>query len=224
MTSTNRLLSAVLLPAAIVMFAACSDDETGGLRMVIGDLEGPIDGVFCLSPGSTTLATANSISLGALGNTAADTFPSLLDVTGAQTTVSFAFDAGGGGFSVVFCGRGGNAQEDDGVTANGPVLHKPWHLQGLTPGARYTMTFTAGGRGSPNRSGRIFVDADGDGTIEAGEVADLIGLNGVVETRTFPQTITAGATGQIKGEWWGGSTNAAGENGAFEGWTIIAAP
>ena len=225
MTPSNRLLSAVILPAAILLFAACSDDESDGpLRLVIGDIEGPIS-TFCPSPGATTFPGANSIDLGAgLATAAADTFPNLVDVDGRATTVAFAFDAGGGGFSVVFCGRGGNAQEDDGVSANDPVLHKPWHLQGLTPGGRYTMTFTAGGRGTPRRSGRIFVDADGDGTIEAGEVADLIGLDGAVETRTFPQTIIAGPTGQIKGEWWGGSTNNVGENGAFEGWTIIAAP
>jgi hypothetical protein len=219
MTLSNRLFSAaVLVPAAFLMFAACSDDESaGGLPLVIGDIEGPI-GTFCASPGATTFPGANSIDLGTgLGATAADTFRNLVDVDGHVTTVAFAFDGGGQGFGVVFCGRGGNAQEDDGVSANGPVLHKPWHLEGLTPGGRYTMTFTAGGRGTPRRSGRIFVDADGDGTIEAGEVADLIGLDGVVETRTFPQTITAGPTGQIRGEWWGGSTNDVGENGAFEG-------
>ena len=227
MNPLRSFLKAIAIaPVALVIFVACSDDETdNGLALVIGDLEGPIDGVFCLTPGSVTLAGANSIDLGGgLATAAADTFRNLVDVDGRTTTVAFAFDAGGGGFSVVFCGRGGNAQEDDGISANGPVLHKPWHLEGLTPGARYTMTFTAGGRGSPSRSGRIFVDADGDGTIEAAEVADVIGPNGVVETRTFPQTITASATGTIKGEYWGGSTNAAGENGAFEGWTIISAP
>lgn len=222
---SHRGRTAGLVPTAVLIFAACSDDETDSrLRMVIGDIEGPAS-TFCVTP-LGTLATANSINPGGSGlsNTQADTFPNLLDVTGAPTGVSFSFDAGGQGFGVVFCGRGGNLQEDDGVTANGPVLHKPWHLEGLTPGGAYTMTFTAGGRGTPNRSGRIFVDADGDGTIEAGEVADLIGLNGVVETRTFPMTIIAGATGRILGEWWGGSTNAAGENGAWEGWTIIGAP
>ncbi|MGH7605911.1 MAG: hypothetical protein ACREME_01110, partial [Gemmatimonadales bacterium] len=93
-------------------------------------------------------------------------------------------------------------------------------IEGLTPGGSYTMTFTGGGLGTLRRSMRIFVDVDGSGTIEPGEVEDLIGLDGVVETRTFGQTITAGADGVIIGEYWGGSTNGSGENGAWRGWSI----
>ena len=35
-------------------------------------------------------------------------------------------------------------------------------------------------RGMPDRSIRIFVDVDGNGTLEASEVEGLIGLDGVV--------------------------------------------
>lgn len=191
---------------------------------IIGDIEGPI-GSFCSAPGSTTLPTANSINVGSVGlaSAQADTFPNLQTIAGGATAISFAFDAGGGGFGVVFCGQPGNADEADGITENGPVLHKPWHIAGLAPGGTYTMTFTGGGYGALRRSIRIFADADGDGTIEAGEVQDLIGLNGVVETRTFGP-LTASATGVIKGEYWGGSTNGTGENGAWRGWSIIGSP
>lgn len=187
------------------------------LLKVIGDIEGQNE--FCAPP--TTLATANSIHVGArvLG-TETRTFANLLDVTGSVTPIAFVFDVGGGGVGNVFCNRPGDALETDGITENGPVLHKPWHIEGLTPGGSYTLTFTGGGVGAPRRSMRVFVDVDGNGTIEPGEVEDLIGLDGVVETRTFGQTITADENGVIIGEYWGGSTNGAGENGAWRGWSI----
>lgn len=221
-------IAAVIVPVAVLALA-CSDSTTPNddrLRKVIGDIEGPENGTFCLAPGPTTLTGANSIDVGTTGlaAAAADTFNSLVDTTGAVTSVSFAFDTGGTGFGVVFCGlTGGNALETDAISANGPVLLKPWHIAGLEPGATYTMTFTGGGHGTPRRAMRAFVDADGDGTIEAGELQDLIGLDGVVETRTFGP-ITANANGIILGEYWGGSTNLAGERAVWRGWSIVEVP
>ena len=191
---------------------------------IIGDIEGPVNGVFCNAPGPTTLPTANSINVGSgLSAAQADTTFNLVTITGSATAVSFALDVGGGGFGVVYCGDAGDADVADYITANGPILHKPWHIAGLAPAGTYTMTFTGGGAGSPRRGMRAFVDANGDGAIGAGEVQDLIGLDGVVETRTFGP-ITASNNGVIRGEWWGGSTNGTGENGAWRGWSIIGGP
>jgi hypothetical protein len=223
--SITLRLAAALIPAILITVTACSDDPTGPppLKLVIGDFEGP-QSPSCPAPGSQTLPTANSLNAGAgVSASGTLTFANLLDVTSAATGIAFVFDSGGQGFSIVFCGRGGDAQEDDGITANGPNLIKPWHLEGLRPGASYTMTFTGGGRGTVRRSMRAFVDADGDGVIESNEVRDLIGLDGVAETRTFGPII-AGSTGRILGQYWGGSTNEVGENGAWEGWTIVSTP
>ena len=187
--------------------------------LVIGDIEG--DDPFGSGCTPNTLATANSINVGSgIAGAATQTFAALQDTSGQVTTLSFVFDVGGAGATVVDCNQPGDALEADLITGNGPVLRKPWRITGLSPGGSYTMTFTGGGRGSVRRSIRMFVDVDGNGTLEAGEVEDLIGLDGVVETRTFGQTITADAAGVIVGEYWGGSTNGAGENGAWRGWSI----
>lgn len=193
------------------------------LLKVIGDIEGDDPLEFeCYDP--ATLANANSINVGeGLFGGDALTFANLLDTTGAATPVSFAFDVGGDGAPSLVCGQPGDDLVTDGVTQNGPTLHKPWHIAGLTPGGSYEMTFTGGGVGSVRRSMRVFVDLDGSGTIEAGEVEDLIGLNGVVETRSVGPII-ADANGVIIGEYWGGSTNGSGENGSWRGWSIVGDP
>lgn len=212
----------VLLVSSLLLLGCGSDPVSPApdttIDLIIGDIEGDCP--------PTTLATANSILVDTRIDSA-DTliFAALLDTSGAVTGVSFVFDAGGAGAGA-FCNLPGAADdlEKDGIAPNGSILFKPWHIEGLTPGGTYTMTFTGGGTFNPRRSMRIFVDVDGNGTLEASEVEDLIGLDGVVETRTFGQTITADTAGVIIGEYWGGSTNGSGEGAAWRGWSIISAP
>ena len=187
---------------------------TAPLLKLIGDLEWSAGGC------QATLPTANSIMV-TLGVVAA-TYSNLVDTAGGATPVSFSFDSGGAGISSMICLSGWGALEKEGITGSGPVLIRPWHMAGLTPGRTYQMTFTGGGSGVGTL--RIFADADGDGTIEPGEVEDLIGPNNLVETRVFGQPITADADGEIRGEFWGGSTNAASASGWWCAWTIVGAP
>ena len=211
-----------------LLLLSCGSDPVSpppdtSLKLVIGDIEGDSSSPTCTA---MTLPSANSINVGdSIGGSETQTFAALNNISGSATAVSFVFDLGGKGASVS-CNLSGATDdlEIDCIRGNGPDLIKPWHIEGLTPGGSYTMTFTGGGNGSPGRSIRIFVDVNGNGTLDASEFEDLIGLDGVVETRTFGQTITADATGVIKGEYWGGSTNASGMNGTWRGWTIVSAP
>lgn len=196
---------------------------TTALALVIGDIEGD-DGQsgFCTP---TTLAIANSINVGSgISGSGSQTFAALKDTIGFLSPIVFVFDVGGFGGNNIICNGPGDALESDGIRENGPILVKPWHIEGLTPGGSYTMTFTGGTSGGVRRNIRMFVDVDGNGTLEASEVEDLIGLGGVVETRTFGQPITADTAGVIIGEYWGGSTNDGGNSGTWRGWTIKSAP